>query len=83
MKKYRDEQCTRPVLDEVECDRCHKVIVADSIAGQFELQETYSIDIKCGYGSKTWGDLHQVKADLCEQCIFELISPFARVSRYA
>lgn len=83
MKTFTKEQAWHDVIDTIECDRCHKVIKSDSIENHFALQETFSIDIKCGYGSKTWGDLHRVEADLCEQCIYELISPFARVSRYA
>jgi len=83
MKTYRKEERLVDELDTVECDRCHKIIKADSIQGQFEIQETVSIEVVCGYGSKTWGDLHQVECDLCEQCIYELISDFARVTRYA
>ena len=80
MKVYRNEGVGTDTLDSVECDRCHRVIHSDD---QFTLQEVVSLDIRCGYGSKTWGDLHRVECDLCEQCLYELIGDFARVSRYA
>ena len=80
MKAYRKDENRVDVLDKIECDRCHQVI---SSKDNYDIQEVFSIDIHCGYGSKTWGDLHRVECDLCEQCIYELIKDFARVTRYA
>lgn len=80
MKKIVKEE---KIIDEVysiECDRCHKEVTRNDI---FELQEFVSLDIHCGYGSKTWGDLHQVEVDFCEQCIYDLVAEYARVTRYA
>lgn len=80
MKVYRKEAGREDVLESIECDRCHRVIHGDDL---FKIQEVVSLDIRCGYGSKMWGDLHRVECDLCENCLFELIGDFARVSRYA
>ena len=83
MKKFRKEEQLVDILEEFECDRCHKIIKNESTHDLFELQETFSIEVTCGYGSKTWGDLYRAECDLCEQCIYDLISDFARVTRYA
>ena len=57
MKKFRKEEQLVDILEEFECDRCHKIIKNESTHALFELQETFSIEVTCGYGSKTWGDL--------------------------
>lgn len=80
MKAYRKEGEDAGTLESVECDRCHRVISSHDL---YTLQEVLSLNISCGYGSKTWGDLHRVECDLCEQCLYDLIGDFARVSRYA
>lgn len=82
MKKFRDEQQMVPVLDEFNCDRCGYEIKNDSINSMFELQETFSLDLTGGYGSKYWGDTTNFKADLCEKCLYELFSPFARTESH-
>ena len=78
MKTYVKEQQWVDVVDEFKCDRCGHVIKSDHIDAVFELQETFSLDLTGGYGSKYFGDMTNVKADLCEKCLYEIFSPFAR-----
>ena len=77
MKTYRKEEQWVDLLESITCDKCGKVV-----EDVFEVQEAVSLVIHCGYGSKTWGDLSKVECDLCEQCIYEMIAPYARVSGY-
>ena len=82
MKKNAIVQKGNDMPDILSCDRCGKQIPNDE-EHHYELQETVSLHVHCGYGSKTWGDLNNVDCDLCEQCIHDLIADFARASRYA
>ena len=82
MKKNQIMAPDKEMPDIFACDRCRKKLSNDG-EHFYELQETVSIHVHCGFGSKTWGDLNNVNCDLCEQCIYELIADFARVSRYA
>lgn len=56
------------------CDRCKKTVEERDI---FEYQEFYHIDFTGGYAS-VFGDMNRVQADLCQQCLKELIDSFAR-----
>ena len=59
------------------CDRCGRR--AENESNNFEFEEYLSIDHRCGYGSII-GDETRLQLDLCQHCVKELLSPFARLS---
>lgn len=76
MKIYKTINVERDILDIFICDRCKKEIPIED--DEFELQETYSISFRGGYGS-IFGDLNFVTADLCQHCLKDLIGDFCIV----
>lgn len=58
------------------CDRCKKEI---SIEDDMELQEWHHIDFVGGYSS-VFGDGVIVQANICQDCLLELIGNFCRMS---
>ena len=59
------------------CDRCGRR--AENESNSFEFGEYLSLDRIGGYGSII-GDGTRLQLDLCQYCIKELLSPFARIS---
>ena len=57
------------------CDRCKKEI---SIEDDMELQEWHHIDFVGGYYS-VFGDGVIVQANICQDCLLELIGNFCRL----
>lgn len=67
---YKKEIVEHDVLDKFICDRC-KTHVADEL----ELDESYSLRFTGGFTS-VFGDMNNVGCDLCQECLYELISDF-------
>ena len=61
----------------ITCDRCGRS--AENEPKNFEFEEYLSIDQVCGYGSII-GDGTRLQLDLCQHCVKELLSPFARLT---
>ncbi|EMN3010759.1 hypothetical protein AB7Y49_19125 [Providencia vermicola] len=57
------------------CDRCHLHAEKDDP----EFHEFLSIDRQAGFGS-TFGDGNNLKLDLCQHCVKELLNPWLSVS---
>ncbi len=62
-------------IAEVVCDRCGAVMPADTA----EFNESLSIDQRCGHGS-VFGDGKQLRLDLCQTCVEEVLGPWLRVT---
>lgn len=72
-----------PYVTEIICDRCEKVIsVYDADDNHWSdiigVQEYHSIDYVAGYGS-VFGDGSRVRADICQECLEEIIGDFVRL----
>lgn len=84
---YKYSTVTKEVqrLDSISCDKCKREFVLDgddpySDAG-FEHQEMLKISHACGHRSRVaGGDGCYVEAQLCQDCWWELLGPFCRVS---
>lgn len=72
MKIYDTQVEPVKYLQAITCDRCKKVMY-----DEFELQESLSLSFIGGYSS-VFGDGANVEADLCQQCLKELIGGFCR-----
>ena len=75
MINFREVTIQEP--DAIICDRCGRR--AESDMNRFEFEEYLSIDQVCGYGSII-GDGTRLQLDLCQHCVKELLSPFARLT---
>jgi hypothetical protein len=71
---YRQVKVEEPAT--IKCDRCGHC--TENTPTSFEFGEYISIDHTCGYGSII-GDGTRLQIDLCQQCIKELLLPFAQV----
>jgi len=60
----------------ITCDRCGRS--EENESNNFKFQEFLSIDHVCGYGSIV-GDGTRFQLDLCQYCVKEVLSPFARL----
>ena len=90
VKIIQEQSKTEKVVVAVECDKCHKVYRKEETEvrkgltyviktnDMWELPEMHHIDFAGGYGS-VFGDGNRVQCDLCQHCLMELITPFARV----
>jgi len=58
------------------CDACGKEYVADNV---FEIQEFHNIVFTGGYAS-VFGDGVDVRCDICQHCLYDMIHDFARYS---
>lgn len=60
------------------CDRCTTRSLNSDVGPLFELVEFVRIRICSGYGARRFadGDVHEI--DLCQDCVFEMLSPHAR-----
>jgi len=58
----------------LKCDKCGKNIDNDDWIG---MQESYSIRASGGYGS-VFGDGYEIKVDLCQECLFDLIGDYCQ-----
>ena len=74
MLKFQTRTKEEQVLVGCVCDRCGKQIAPDDFS---EWEEKYFIRFTGGYGS-VFGDGTHVECDLCQSCLYELISPFCR-----
>jgi hypothetical protein len=72
MIKYDIINIKQQVLNKVICDKCKKEI---SKKDNLELQELHHIDFYAGYSS-VFGDENRITCDLCQHCLYELISDF-------
>jgi antitoxin CcdA len=62
------------VGSELSCDRCGLRVGRDDPV----FQEFTSIDHLCGYGS-IFGDGSQLRLDLCQGCLKEVVGPWLRL----
>ena len=78
MKKYKEEKQTKTVkvLDEIQCDVCKKLISVDDGAAQ----EVLRIKHEYGYFSTKFGDLNEIELDMCEDCVYDMLGPFCRIT---
>lgn len=58
------------------CDKCAKKVTVDDM---IEWQEFYHIRLTGGYGS-VFGDTEEVKCDLCQKCLLEMIKDYYRTA---
>jgi len=77
MKRYRTEEQRVEILDAIVCDRCKVEVSVDD--EELQAQEFLHIEEVYGYGSRYFGDMTEMKIDLCEKCTFELVGKFCRV----
>lgn len=61
------------VIDKIYCDRCKKEIKEEYI------DEMHRISFVGGYFS-VFGDCVKVECDLCQDCLYEMITDFCRRS---
>ena len=73
MITYKTITQTERVEDKFYCDKC-KIAVTDPM----ELQESYKMYHYTGYGS-VFGDGMEVRVDLCQHCLKDLIIEFCRI----
>ena len=68
-----------PVTEErivsVTCDKCDKILTPED---SVEWNEGHMFEVVGGYGS-VFGDGMVLSFDLCQNCLYELVKPFARV----
>jgi hypothetical protein len=74
MIKYKNKTFRRQVANSYVCDRCKKEVSVDDI---MELQEWHRVSFVGGYSS-VFGDGCKVEADICQNCLLELIGAFCR-----
>ena len=75
MKNYQKEMFFERRLVSITCDCC-KVEYKD----EMEIYEFLSWHDRCGYGNRMFGDLNEVDLDLCQNCTFELLGRYIRVT---
>jgi len=73
MKLYITEKIESDVLMAIECDRCKKFYDEP-----YDMQEFLCLNFHGGYYS-VFGDLVQVEADICQNCLKEMIEAFCRI----
>ncbi len=73
MRTYKEVPTTFQHLESVTCDRCKRV--DDDI---MEIQEYLNYQNNAGYGS-VMGDGNELRMDLCQRCVKEVLGPFIRV----
>ncbi|MCK5023832.1 MAG: hypothetical protein KAS04_06660 [Candidatus Aenigmarchaeota archaeon] len=74
MKNYREEEKTtiHSELISVTCDKCGK-----ETPDLLDFQEWLYIDFVGGYAS-IFGDFTKVQAEICQECLLEIIGGFCR-----
>ena len=77
MKNYQKEMVFEKKLVSITCDCC-KVEYTD----EMEILEFLSWHDRCGYGNRMFGDLNEVDLDLCQNCTFELLGKYVRVTEH-
>jgi len=75
MIKYKKVKKVLNVKKSIICDCCGHEYNNDDV---LEIQEFLTIDFVGGYGS-VFGDMRHITCDLCQRCLFEIISPYMRV----
>jgi hypothetical protein len=75
---YKNKQKTikEPFL--IECDICG--IKYETNEDIFEHQEFLKIDFIGGYNS-VFGDMSHVRCDICQKCLYNIISPYMKIER--
>ena len=71
MIKYKTIMVAQQIMKEYSCDKCKKIIVDDDM----QLQEAFSINFVGGFAS-IFGDGNTVSCDLCQKCLYEMISDY-------
>ena len=70
--EFTEVQTISKTIKSVTCSRCKKVMFPDNFV---EWQEYQTIRFTGGYGS-VFGDGIDVRVDLCQQCLYDLIGDF-------
>ena len=75
MIKYKQAEVTRTeeVFDAIVCDKCGK-----EYRDEIEIQEFHRIDFTGGFSS-VFGDGNRVQCDLCQDCLYVMISEYTKV----
>lgn len=73
MRTFKKETKEIEVVDTVICNKC-----GESLEISFNHAECVKVDHRFGYFSnpQLFGDLTEVRFDLCEKCVFELVKTF-------
>ncbi len=75
---YRKVQKEYDEVVSVTCSKCRKIIMPDD---HIEWQEYQTISFVSGYGSK-FGDGVSIRIDLCQSCLFDLVSDFYEIEEW-
>ena len=73
---YEDVQVWEKSVKSKECNKCHKKY--DAVNDVFEIQEFLHFRNTGGYGS-IFGDGAEIKLDLCQHCVKELLGPYLQI----
>lgn len=71
--------CQASLPDERTCDCCKVRVINTDLDTLFELCEFVQIQIYAGYGARRFKDGDIWEINLCQDCAFELLSPYARL----
>lgn len=73
IRKHKDSLGERTTCT---CDRCGRDIILERDCEEW--QERFAIRFRGGYGS-VFGDGKLVKADFCQQCIYQVLGSYCRI----
>lgn len=79
MKKFEKKMQEVPVCTAVICDKCGKEIKSDDT---MQIQEVLSIRVCPGYSS-CLGDGSDLRCDLCDSCVKEVLGAYFKEYAYA
>lgn len=68
MRKYKEETRIEKILESCSCDKCGADIE--------KWGECFVLEARFGYHSRLFGDMSEMKADLCEKCLFDFVKTF-------
>ena len=78
MQKTIQFQYTGNKVISIQCDICKKEYSNEDWKDEFEIQEFLFIKFIGGYAS-SFGDGIEVECDICQHCLYEMISEYARM----
>jgi hypothetical protein len=73
----KKETIEHEVIEKMECDGCHAIVLADDI---MEWQEWLQIKF-CGGFNSIFGDEVIMETQLCQQCVSKLLGSVLRESK--
>lgn len=75
MEIFKEKEIVEKIVTDIVCDKCNKLFNYETDVMEF--QEILSIDFWGGYLS-VFGDGVNVKCDLCQHCLKELLGDYLR-----